>query len=77
MNKDEAKSYLKSISNLEHHMYIERQLADDFAILIAEKMSRMTEGYMQNHIEHQKEEMLYRMARLLSNTWNSVHEKRE
>ncbi len=41
MNIDEARMYLKASSKPEYHKYIENQLAGDFAVSIATKMSEM------------------------------------
>ena len=49
MDIDEARIYLKAISKPEYHAYIEKTLAGDFAVLIAEKIEEIleqeSEGY--------------------------------
>lgn len=39
MNIDEAKTYLKASTKPEYHAYIDKQLAGDFAVTVAEKLS--------------------------------------
>ncbi len=51
MNIDEARAYLKANFKPEYHKYIDKKLAGDFAVSIAEKMSEICNELERLHTE--------------------------